>query len=256
MNKRLIVIFSILIFVVLIIILTSAIFTLQKAEIYYYNEDGSKSLTPAYLTSDAVVGDFFGKSIFFLSEQDMIDSINAQFGQDYVIQIVRIFPNSVQVHMAKRNPVFYIMKDSISYLIDVFGYVVSDSATSSLGYVDITNLAEYVATIQEGAQVTWASDTWTSNFALIRATVNQLWQHNFNYNQVYLLVDEFSFDADTMTILTDNGASIVIKGVNNNLAQKIDSSIGVYYYQLLDTTTGITQIIVNDDGKVITNTQN
>lgn len=74
-----------------------------------------------------------GKNIFGVSESRMIKNINAALPGVRVVNIERIFPNRIVIHVSKRVPVYLIKYRNTS---DAAKYVVVDGDMVVLGFYD------------------------------------------------------------------------------------------------------------------------
>lgn len=252
MKKRLIIIFIALAVIVLIIVLNSTVFTVQNAEISFYTQEGSLTVSPAGVNANELITDFVGKNIFFLSEDELIDALHASDAMEdyFCIAVTREFPNTVILHLAERQPIFYLSYGGTGYLIDNYGYCIGTNDTPS-GYVNISNLSTWVGTIAQGKNVSWNSER-QEDFNSICTVVNTVWRFNYDFEDIHELVKSFAFDSDVMTIETVSGAKIVIYGFGTDTENKMIQAISVYYSDDSDNTTSATTIEVDERGRVTT----
>lgn len=114
-NKKLIIMFSVLAALVLLVVLTSVIFSVQHIEAYCYNYTDT-DLEREVVESSGIQK---RKSIFTLKEDKIAASVEK--GTDYrvkVINIERKFPNRVYINYVRITPYAYITAGDVNY---VFG---------------------------------------------------------------------------------------------------------------------------------------
>ncbi|MEG1527650.1 MAG: hypothetical protein RR418_00560 [Clostridia bacterium] len=254
MRKRMLVIFSILLVIVIIVVLSSTVFTVQSSNICFYNEDGSLSTTPQELVSSDLSSSIRGKSIFFFSESKAIEAIQSdpELNQYFVVDVVRHFPNSVTIHLAKRNPIFVLRKEGKNYLLDTFGVVIALIDDAS-GYVDITDdFSAYAINLTVGQSVTWANVETGNQYKYISCVASTVWRFYYNFSSINTIIKGFKFDKDRLTIFTRTGAEIVILTPGEQLETKCILAFSVYASEKEDNTTEKTIIMVDQKNRVST----
>ncbi len=254
MKKRLIAIFTVLLIVAVVVILNSAVFTLQKAEIYFYNEEGNLAQAPSGLSSAALIEDYLGHNIFFLSEKDLIASIEAkaQYSDYYVVGVVRHFPDVVSVHLAARVPVFYLNKGGVGYLLDIKGFVVSSGQSYSSKYINISgNFSSGVTNIEEHSQIVLGKDAQT-RYDYIQKSASTVWRLNYDYSEISQIIEGFLFEGDDVTVITKTGAKIVIQKAETDYEKRFIKALGVYSNTSLDVKGSGSVITVDEKGRVTT----
>lgn len=257
MKKRLIVIFSIFIVVVLLILLSSTVFSVSEVEVNFYNQEGSPIASPQNFDATSLLGDYKGKSIFFINEENFIKSIydSGKYSDWYVVEVERSFPNKIIMHITQRLPVFYIECLGENYLLDVFGYPVDTIADYDGQYIDISYMSFYVESISIGKEVV-LRDSAPSQFTAMSRIVQTAWRLNFNYENINLLLSSFAFNDDIVSISLSSGVKINIENYIDDIESKFIRAMGVYYNGKIDVTAYDTVISVDKNGRVTSTNDN
>lgn len=133
MNKRLIIIFSVLAVLVLILVLFCAVFVVSKINIINTSSDLVYSEEEIIESSQIKIG----LSIFSLSETKTIENIETAFPLIKVVSVSRYFPNIVEIKIAKRVEVFALEYNGV--------YLTLDKELKVLNAVsDLTNIDDIV----------------------------------------------------------------------------------------------------------------
>lgn len=113
MNKRLIILFSVLLIVVLIIILNSTLFVVKDISTSYPECD--KFTSNDIISASSIVKD---KNIFMISKSKSTNIIEKTIPYVEVINIEKKFPNKIVIHTDLRIPIMVIKIDSTNkYLL-------------------------------------------------------------------------------------------------------------------------------------------
>ena len=124
-SKKLIVIFSILVFLTVLVVLSSTIFTLQNVSINWMTTK-YKLLTidDEQLTSDITLG----KSIFLVDKEEITSNLEKKYPYLRVVGVETKFPNKIVIHSAEREVLFAVKKSDDNYaLLDEFGKVLENN---------------------------------------------------------------------------------------------------------------------------------
>ena len=124
-SKKLIVIFSILVFLTVLVVLSSTIFTLQNVSINWMTTK-YKLLTidDEQLTSDIILG----KSIFLIDKEEITSNLEKKYPYLRVVGVETKFPNKIVIHSAEREVLFAVKKADDNYaLLDEFGKVLENN---------------------------------------------------------------------------------------------------------------------------------
>lgn len=256
MKKRLLIIFIALAVLVLIVVLGSTVFTVKQSEIVLYNELGVPIASSVVIDSDNLVENYFGKSIFFLNEEEVIDEIHTKeaFREYFCISITREFPNTLMLNIALRQPIFFLSYSGTGYLLDNQGYCIAAEENDD-GYINITNFSSWVSNIQVGSYVEWNS-AYGDKFSVLCDVVNTVWRFEYNFSDIHQFVSGFDYDDSELTIYTNNGqgAVIIIEEAADGLADKLIKAVSVYNSDKVDNTSNKNTINVDEKGRVTTYT--
>jgi len=138
-NKRLIIIFSVVCGLTFLIILSSAVFSIQDVSAYCVNV---KDDDPILAELDEKVlkdhGIRFGGSIFMLNEKKTVENLNQKLATAVppvtnieVRAIERAFPNRVIIHYIKFEPYFYVAEGGQAYFYAFGGAILIKTAELS-----------------------------------------------------------------------------------------------------------------------------
>ena len=123
-KKKLLIIFSVFLAIVILIVLGSTVFTLQKASLVFLHYDENTGETVyvdaperySDLTGEKLIEDFKGKSIFFLSGKKLISQTESNYPYIKVQGVNRLFPNFLEIFVTVREPVSVISHNGVYYL--------------------------------------------------------------------------------------------------------------------------------------------
>ena len=107
-KKKLLIIFSVFLAIVILIVLGSTVFTLQKASLVFLHYDENTGETVyvdaperySDLTGEKLIEDFKGKSIFFLSGKKLISQTESNYPYIKVQGVNRLFPNFLEIFVS------------------------------------------------------------------------------------------------------------------------------------------------------------
>lgn len=253
MKKRLLIVFSIFIAAVVLILLGSAVFRLESAEISLYGENGEEIVDTSGLDPAELIADFAGKSILFLPESSLADNIHSktQFSAWQVVGVEKYFPNKIRIHLTRRLQVFTLIKDGARYAVDVNGYVISLIEGVPAGCVDISSFAPALNDVKIASKLSFKTQEAEADFELIKIMTNTVWRLNYDFEEIYKLIGVYKLEGGELTLFTQTGAKIVIKDAGENLETKLSRAYGVYSDPEKDMTGENIVITVYSDGRII-----
>jgi hypothetical protein len=245
-KKRMLVIFALLLIVAIAVVLTGAVFTLQKAKLFFVAYEAESESTVYIdapqeyntLNADSLIKDFKGKSVFFLSTKSLKKSIHKQYPYLQVVGTQRVFPSTVEIFVTKRIAVANVSVNGYYYLVDSDLFVLERSIAPYVGYILFDNsMSECLQETQAvGEQLVFKSKTHLKQ--PICDTLDALWAHYYDYVEMPDLVSTLSFgvykDCDSIKLHTKTGARIWIVNPESDLSNKVNGALSVY--------------ISNDDG--------
>ena len=231
-NKKLIAIFCIFVAVVLVVILSSTVFTFQNAELYFINEDGKyiepdKTLTDTVNVKESLNG-FYGDSMVFLSKEKVISQFEKSNLNVKIERVEKVFPNKLRFYATIRVPLYYINVDDVIYVCSYDGFIMQQNPkdTVSLVKVDGTFGLESKPDLGEYIGAKFSDKT---KYEVIQNFFISVWlQEGFDFAGIYDLIKSVKFEETRLTCQTQRGAVFVILSPEVDLFQKITSIYGAY----------------------------
>lgn len=134
-SKRLIIILSVLVFITVLIVINSTLFTLQNVSINWLTETNILKSVKEYEITDKVTR---GQSIFLVKKDDIKSKLEKAYPYLRVVSIETKFPNKIVIHSAERESLYAIkISDNEFALVDDLGKVLQTKITSR--YFEGTN---------------------------------------------------------------------------------------------------------------------
>ena len=231
-NKRIIVVFSILLAATLLAVLAGVLFSVKTAEVSLHG-------TTHVLKTDEVAADFRaeeGKSIFFLRESDIIKELEAKHPYLFCINVERNFPDKAILHAYERKELFAVTiadKPGEYAVTDFTGKVLSVRA----GNVAVAPLGDITGNIPVDAKL--PSDVKAGSTVTDKLLRNVLAAYEAYINLADNTADDFrAFAADIsvteaqMVINTRQGTAITVLSPSDDIVGKIRLAVGL----VLDVT--------------------
>lgn len=116
-NKVLTIILSVLSVVVLIIVLSSTIFTVGKIEVRWQSETDNLSMVSEQSIVDASEITL-GTNVFFVNKSEAVDKLEQAYPYIAITNIETLFPNTLIIHARERTEVFALQLSSKYLLVD------------------------------------------------------------------------------------------------------------------------------------------
>lgn len=255
-SKKMLTMLIVLAVVIVIVIVFASVFSLKSSLIVCHNFEGGKVTGLADApTEEDVLQLYKGKSILFLSKEDVLAKLNEKYPEWHAIGVVKNFPNILEVHFVKRVAVVKVDIGGSTVYLDSFGYVVDAPQTDEP--LDITSAMESPCTTtvnEKGKQIQFVSATNNSRLQIVLDTIMALWQCKCDIENIPNILGKenvFTFDADgTMTVTTRVGAKIHFIDPETLLTQKFIDAFSVYCSEKYDLQRENVEITVYPDGKV------
>ncbi|MBE5757616.1 MAG: FtsQ-type POTRA domain-containing protein [Clostridiales bacterium] len=128
-NKKLIILFSILMFLTVLVVLSSTLFTLQTVSVKWYTEKNKMLDYKDYEITESVA---LGESIFLVQKDDITTSLEKKYPYMRVVGVETKFPNKIVLHVAERSGLYAIKKSDSNYaILDEYGKVLDDDFDNS-----------------------------------------------------------------------------------------------------------------------------
>ena len=121
-NKKLIILFSILVFFTVLIVLSSTLFTLQNLTINWMTDTKQLSKYKDYEITENIA---LGESIFLVDKDEIASTLEKKYPYLRVVGLETKFPNKIVLHTAEREGLYAIKKSDGNYVIlDEYGKVI------------------------------------------------------------------------------------------------------------------------------------
>lgn len=253
MNRRLILLLGLFGFVVFIIVLSSAVFSLKTTELNFLSTTHQLNDNESILNSAQFE---YGQSIFFINRDSYIENLEQNNPYLKVVSLEVVFPNKLIVHAVERNEMYAFKLSNNTYAITDDELKVlaikptfvnsTDNAVQVFLYNENIPLANAVlgqTIVLNGANIELLksfsknSREWENNLANLRANIKQI---TLNYEQ-----------ANTLNIEMRQGVHIIIVKANEFLSDKLQMGYSVYDSNEIDRTTGIILIIKQQNEEIV-----
>jgi len=252
MNKRLVVLISLFAFIVLIIVLSSTVFSLRTVQVNFLS-------TTSYLENEADIvssASFsYGESIFFIDREVYINELEQNNPYIKIVSLEIVFPNRLIIHAVERNEMYafklsdntYAVTDDELKVLSIKPVFVNTTenailVTSNIS-INATNVVEGSLLPLNATDTTFLNDfsyysqEWDNHLASLRGNIKELILH-YEEN-------------DTFKVLMRQGVEIIITKQHSKLNEKVQTAYSVYDNPTIDRTKGIILVIEEQDGDVV-----
>ena len=231
-NKKLIVIFCVFVAVVMIIVLSSTIFTFRRAELYFINEDGQyvepgEELT-GHVDLEACLDGLYGKNIVLLGKSEITRRVESANLRVKVERIEKVFPDRIRIYATVRVPLYYLTIDGNVYVMSYDGFVMAENPDSLVSVVEVSGS---IGTVDKPVVGEYISSKFNDGgkYEIIEKFFNSVWrQEGFDYAGIYNLIESVTLGEDKFTCVTQRGATFVILSPDADLFEKFTSIYAVY----------------------------
>lgn len=231
-NKKLIVIFCVFVAVVMIIVLSSTIFTFRRAELYFINEDGQYVEPGEELTGrvdlEACLDGLYGKNIVLLDKSEITRRVESANLRVKVERIEKVFPDRIRIYATVRVPLYYLTIDGNVYVMSYDGFVMAENPDSLVSVVEVGGS---IGTVDKPVVGEYISSKFNDSvkYEIIEKFFNSVWrQEGFDYAGIYNLIESVTLGEDKLTCVTQRGATFVILSPDADLFEKFTSIYAVY----------------------------
>lgn len=231
-NKKLIVIFCILMFIALIVILDSVIFSVEKVTAYCHNdidnvveEDGT-SLSQKVITAANVKK---GRSIFLLNKDEIAENVENALANVKVINIEKKIPNRITIHYATIKPTFNVKFNGGYYICSNEGIVLEICDEKRVGLIDL--IADVGDDLTEGQMLDCQN---LQSIVAIMDALDRLGYDSDNSEERILLLSLIKFidvtvHNEIIYIGTSSDIKIKILGISpDSIFKKIHYGLSLY----------------------------
>lgn len=122
-NKKLIGLLIVLAFITVLVVLNSALFTLQSISVNWLTTKCELETLKDYTMVDSIEK---GESIFLVKKDKIVENLEKKYSYLRVVSIETKFPNKIVIHSAERESMFAIkISDNDYAIVDELGKVLS-----------------------------------------------------------------------------------------------------------------------------------
>ena len=236
-NKRLLIIFCILLSLTLLIAVGSAIFSVKTVNAYCYNADDEQLLERVEKSKDKLIG----KSIFALDENDIIAQIEDEIGGIKVVNIERLFPNRVSINFVKLFDYFEVNYSGIYYVCGIDGKILRQQDQSGGD-----NVIKIKLNLTQKPEVGETFAT-AERFSALQDIISMLEQLNFRDTNAPALIESIDLAYSNSAIYVKTRAGVLIKLIHDdNAGEKLRKALSLYTAKPEYRTSGMI-IAVNTD---------
>jgi hypothetical protein len=231
--------------ILVVIVLNSTVFTIQKVDVQFENQ------TKVYSSSDSakLIAEnsiSLGQNIIFASKKDMTNIVERKNAYAKVINIEKVFPNKIIIHIIEREPVFCVsmqdsryaildgdlkvldVKDIKGTLIDL-SFLTSISTLSSGEFLSIEGNNEITSILTNFEVYSWNNATIQNKFKTFSLDKT-------NKNNESLL---------NLNITTYQGVNIRFNNIDKDLKTKVYNFIEFYSGASNDGSIDLTKGTIN-----------
>lgn len=238
-NKKLIIIFSILLALTLIILLCSMLFSIKTIGAYCYNANDEELNKRIVAEADSLNG----RSIFVIDEDSVKESIEEKLPELLVVNIERKFPNRVTINYVKLYIYYEVQCGGKYYSCRGDGRIISISDESAAGEkIEIKNR------IVGGDYKVGDKLFKNEDAEIIDEIAIAMERMDLGEESATALIEFIDLDKrdDTIYIKTRTGVYIKIIG-KNNITDKLRRGLSVYIADDFDKENGKMITVTNGD---------
>lgn len=237
-NKRLLIIFGILLSLTLLVAIGSAIFSIRRVDAYCYNADDDALISEVLEGK----GKLMGKSVFALDENALISDIESRVGGIKIVNIERLFPNRVSINFVKLYDYFEVTYNGSYFISAIDGKILRKQEESGGDKVIKIKL-----NLNEEPQVggTFAS---AENFEVLQDMINMLERLNFRESDATSIISRIDLTFSEYNIYIGTRGGVLIKLIGfDNAGEKLRKALSLYSANEECRTEGMIIAINKDD---------
>lgn len=255
-SKKLIILIAVLVAVIAVIVILATVFSVRNVTPVFHNFDGSMTL-PAddAPTAEDVLKLCGGRSMFFMSKDKLLEELNAQFPAWHAFEVVKNFPDIIDVHFVKREVAAKIDIGGNMAYIDTYGYVMDGSVDIGL---DISSAFERRdATVNSvGRKLQFVEAQNNERLGVVIEAIMAGWRCNVELGDMAEILGSenvFTFDENNNLIIHMRaGAQIKVVEPTTELTDRLIAAYSVYYNDKLNLQQSGVVITVEKNGNIIT----
>ena len=231
-NKKLVAIFCIFVAVVLVVVISGTVFTFQKAELYFINEDG-KYIEPDKMLTDTIniqesLDGLYGNSMVFLSKDKALSQFEKSNLGVKIERVEKVFPNKLRFFATIRVPLYYLNIDDVVYVCSYDGFIMQQNPKDTVSLVKADGVFGMESKPQVGEYI-GAKFSDKDKYEVIQNFLISVWlQEGFDFAGIYDLIKSINVEEKRLTCQTQRGAVFVILSPEVDLFQKFTAIYGAY----------------------------
>ncbi len=222
-NRKLLIIFGILLSLTLLITICSAVFTIKTVNAYCYNADDKELLSKI----EEEKADILGRSIFSINEDKLIKGIEERVGGIRVVNIERSFPDIVSINFIKLYAYFEVYYDGSYYTFANDGRIIEK--TSQSGGEGVIRVKFVLSDPPEVGQ----SISENEQFKALSEMVYILEHLDFSNTDATVMITAVDFSYSDMAIYVPMRSGVVLKirhekGNYSDVGSKLHKALSLY----------------------------
>ncbi len=230
-TKRLAIILSVLIFLTIIIVLCSAVFTVQNISVNWLTKPNVLTVddNEDIISSSKIK---MNSSVFTLKKQQYIENIEKSKSYIEVVKIEVKFPNKVVIHAREREPYFYLNLGNSDYAILDKELKVLELTNDLQNYIKLFGISPCELAVDSSmianlnlSRGDFLNIAYTSMFKGITEYLQEL---NYDTLKAKNTFKTFMLKNNNLYIYTNLGLNIYINNVNDNLNKKLLYGVSAY----------------------------
>lgn len=255
-SKRLLIFIAVVAIVLVIMILLSALFSVQQAWVVFHRFDGTTTFAPEQgaPTIEDILNKAKGKNIIFLSKSELLKSL--QTDNWHAMFVVKQFPNRVEVHFFERTLAAKIVVGGKDIFIDSKGNVVTN--TDGKACVNISSAFALLDVVSQEVNqpLKFASEANNQRLQQILQVLLTVWRCNIEFEDIPAVLGStnvFTYENDKLMIEMPSGAKFEVHAPHKDLENRLIDAFSAYYNaENTDYQKDGVVIVVREDGKITT----
>jgi hypothetical protein len=236
-NKRLAIFLIILVFLALVVVLSSAVFSLSSVETNFLSTTNVLSNC-----EDAIVesGNFkFGENIFFSSKSKYIQNLEKANPYLRVVSLETVFPNKFVINAVERNETYVIKLANNKY-------AKTDENLKILSISSVFQNSTSNGIVVDGSDLANQTDLTAGDFFKVEdnyltTIFNCFREWNLSYSAIKSKIEsiELGYNGDSNRLLVNmrSGVQIIVRNAKQGLSDKLNLAFSIYDTDT-DTQTG------------------
>lgn len=237
MKKRVqLICLSVLIFLAIFVVLSSAIFSFSNASVDYLTTQINTSINSENALKNS--GLKYGKSIFFLNKKSAQNLLEKNNPYIKVVNIETVFPNSIIFHVAERQEMFAIKYENKYLIIDNEGKILNikdnfvNNAQSAI-LLENYKVNNTTSQTQNDAgesenKVEYSAGDFIKNNTFLKQLAITLQEWKLSFRELKAHIISISINGDDLLLNMRCGLTIKVFHFNSNLSNKINLAFSVY----------------------------